>query len=51
MSNYKNDDPFAPHNNPMKKDNPFKPWNNPFGKKEDLSDEDKEGYDIRIDEE
>jgi hypothetical protein len=25
------DDPFAPWNDPMKRDDPFASWNNPFG--------------------
>ena len=28
----RNQDPFAPWNNPMKKDSPFAPWNNPMKK-------------------
>ena len=38
------DDPFAPHNDPIKKDDPFQPWNDPFGKVEDLNKEDREKY-------
>lgn len=38
------DDPLAPHNDPMYRDDPFKPWNNMFGKKEDLSCRDREKY-------
>ncbi len=45
------DDPFAPHNDPMRKDDLSEPCNDPFGKKEDLSNRDKRSYGIRIDEE
>lgn len=38
------DDPFAPHNDPLKKDDPFKPWNDLFGVEKDLTEEEKEYY-------
>ena len=28
---FKRDDPFAPWNDPMKRDDPFAAWNDPFG--------------------
>lgn len=38
------DDPFMPHNDPIRRDSPFEPWNKPFGKVEDLSNEDRKKY-------
>ena len=38
------DNPFAPHNNPMNSDDPFKPWNNPLGSRRDLTESEKEYY-------
>jgi hypothetical protein len=38
-------DPFAPHNDPLDKDNPFKPWNDPFGRREHLTEKEKRYYD------
>lgn len=32
MRRYKNDDPFAPWNDPMYRDDPRKPWNDPLYK-------------------
>ena len=29
MSHFRNDDPFAPWNDPMGKSDPFEPWNDP----------------------
>lgn len=40
------DDPRAPHNNPMERDNPLKPWNNPFGSTDDLTEEEKQAYNL-----
>jgi hypothetical protein len=40
---YKND-PFAPHNDIMKKHDPFKPWNDPMGRERDLTSEEKSYY-------
>jgi hypothetical protein len=41
------DSPFAPHNNPMYKDDPFKPWNEPFGNENDLTDQERRAYGLR----
>lgn len=41
-------DPFAPHNDPMRRNDPFAPWNDPFGKAEDMSCEDRKKYDRRF---
>lgn len=38
------DNPFAPHNDPMRKDSPFEPWNNPLGSERDLSSSDLSRY-------
>jgi len=38
-------DPFAPHNDPMRKDDPFEPWNSPFGQRSDLNRRDRTYYD------
>lgn len=38
------DDPRAPHNNPMYADDPFKPWNSPLGSSNDLSDSERRAY-------
>jgi len=57
MSNPKNNDPFAPWNgfdsdNPFKphngfdSDNPFKPWNTTFGSTDDLTNEERRGYNL-----
>lgn len=40
---YRND-PFAPHNDPLRKNDPFAPWNEPFGTEEDLEPEDRRYY-------
>jgi hypothetical protein len=40
---YRND-PFAPHNDPMRKNDPFEPWNQPFGSEDDLDNDDRESY-------
>jgi len=37
------DNPFAPHNNPIK-DTPFQPWNSPLGRGNDMSESDKDWY-------
>lgn len=42
-NNPMNDSPFAPHNG-MDADNPMKPWNNPLGKADDLNDNERRGY-------
>lgn len=42
------DDPFAPHNDIMKEDDPFKPWNDPIGDLDDLDDDEKKYYGIKI---
>lgn len=38
------DDPFAPHNDPMRKDDPWGPWNDPVGREDDLEQRDRDYY-------
>lgn len=40
---YEND-PFAPHNDTMRKDDPFEPWNQVFGSVNDLNEKDRKYY-------
>ena len=40
-------DPFAPHNDPMYSNDPFKPWNDPFGSEKDLSCDERKRYGLR----
>jgi len=40
----KKNDPFAPHNNPMYKNDPFKPWNSLFWSEHNLTQEEKDYY-------
>lgn len=42
------DDPLAPHNSPMERDNPFKPWNSPLGSVNDLTPREKRAYHIDV---
>ena len=44
---FKKNDPFAPHNNPMYSNDPFKPWNSPFTYTEDLTKEEKRYYEVK----
>ena len=37
-------DPFAAHNDPMHKDDPFKPWNEPFGNSDQLNERERQSY-------
>ena len=43
---YKND-PLSPHNDPMYRDDPFKPWNDHFGSEDDLTDRERQAYGLR----
>jgi len=45
-NNPMNDSPFAPHNE-FDSDNPFKPWNEPFGSSDDLTDSEKDYYGVK----
>lgn len=43
---YRND-PFAPHNDPIRRDDPFAPWNQPLGSVNDLSHAERAYYGVR----